>query len=136
MKIQSITLENFRSVQSTVTIPLRPITLLFGPNSAGKSSILQSLLTFREVLKNRNANPHFVYGGGKHIDLGGFEALVNGHDLDKDLKIKIEFTIDDDGITDGSTLSRFIEQSGFWRLQDFGKVENGYVQIILSYDQK
>ncbi|MBF0231808.1 MAG: AAA family ATPase [Desulfamplus sp.] len=48
MSISSITLTNFKGISSSVSIPLKPITLLFGANSAGKSTILQALI-YRSV---------------------------------------------------------------------------------------
>ena len=38
-------------------IELKPITLLFGPNSAGKSTILQALHYVREILERGNIDP-------------------------------------------------------------------------------
>ena len=35
--INKITLENFKSIKDRVEIDIKPITLLFGPNSAGKA---------------------------------------------------------------------------------------------------
>ena len=43
MAITSITIENFKGIGDAVTIPIRPITLLFGKNSSGKSTVLQAL---------------------------------------------------------------------------------------------
>src|ERR1039457_1995780 len=135
MRIHSLTIENFRSMQSEVTITFRPLTLLFGPNSAGKSSILQSMLTFREVLHNRNANPHFVFGGGTHIDLGGFKALVHGQDLDRTIRVKICFEIDEDGIDDGSGLSEQLERSNLLQLQNVLEIKEAFVAVALAFDQ-
>ena len=42
--IESIVLENFQSIRDRTVIPLRPITLLYGPNSAGKSAIYDAFL--------------------------------------------------------------------------------------------
>ena len=36
MRLTRIELENFKSIGARQTIDLQPITLLFGPNSAGK----------------------------------------------------------------------------------------------------
>ena len=41
--ITAIELENFQSIERRTRIELRPITLLFGPNSAGKSSIFDAI---------------------------------------------------------------------------------------------
>ncbi|MCC6696179.1 MAG: AAA family ATPase [Candidatus Hydrogenedentes bacterium] len=39
--LTAIELENFKAFGKRVRIPFAPITLIFGENSAGKSSILQ-----------------------------------------------------------------------------------------------
>jgi hypothetical protein len=38
--ITGITVENFKGISTPVTLPLRRITLLFGANSAGKSTLI------------------------------------------------------------------------------------------------
>lgn len=45
-----LVVENFQSLRDRTEIPLRPITLLYGPNSAGKSAVLDALAMFRHVL--------------------------------------------------------------------------------------
>jgi hypothetical protein len=42
-KITAIEIENFQSIKDRVRIDLAPITLLFGPNSAGKSAVFDAL---------------------------------------------------------------------------------------------
>lgn len=49
--ITRITIENFKGIGDKVDIPIRPITLFFGANSAGKSTVLQALLYLRELLE-------------------------------------------------------------------------------------
>ena len=49
--IEQITLENFQSLRDRVEIPIRPLTFLFGPNSAGKSSIYDALAFVNAVFK-------------------------------------------------------------------------------------
>lgn len=44
MKIASLTIAGFKGIEQKATIPLAPITLLFGANSTGKSTVLQALL--------------------------------------------------------------------------------------------
>jgi AAA15 family ATPase/GTPase len=76
MPITSITIENFKGIADPVTIPIRPITLLFGKNSSGKSTILQALHYLREVLEHRRPDPDRTQSGGDAIDLGGFQSLT------------------------------------------------------------
>jgi predicted ATPase len=96
--ITSITIENFKGISASVTIPLRPITLLFGANSAGKSTILQALHYVRELLDRNNANPDHTLLGGDAIEMGGFRNLVYKHDLERQIRIGIEITPTDDGV--------------------------------------
>ena len=91
MRLTKIEIENFKGIGTTQVIDLNPITLLFGPNSAGKSTILQCLHYLREILERENADPDQTIAGGL-IDLGGFATLVHNHDLA--LPIRLSVTID------------------------------------------
>ena len=46
-----IGIENFKAFGKMQRIPLKPITLLYGPNSSGKSSLMQSLLLLKQTLE-------------------------------------------------------------------------------------
>ncbi len=91
-RISSITIENFKGIGEKVTIPLKPITLLFGANSAGKSTVLQAMQVIYELLKNQRK----FYANGE--SLGSFFDLVHNHDLHQKIKIGFNFQLDDDGI--------------------------------------
>lgn len=56
MRLKSLTIENFKGISDPVTIELKPITLLFGPNSAGKSTIVQAFHYMREILERGNVD--------------------------------------------------------------------------------
>ncbi len=90
-RLTAITIENFKGIGAPVTVPLRPITLLFGANSAGKSTVIQALQYAWEILTNRKADVDRTRLGGEVIDLGGFRNIVHGHQLDR--VIRIGFTI-------------------------------------------
>ena len=85
MRLSHIEIENFKGIGSRQIIELKPITLLFGPNSAGKSTILQALHYLREILERRNIDPDLTIAGGL-IDLGGFTTLVHNHELDRPVR--------------------------------------------------
>ena len=88
MPITEISIENFKGIGSRQTIPLRPITLLFGGNSAGKSTILQALHLFKEVLKTGSSDVDKLIPGTPGLDIGGFDQYVHNHDLDKKVSWK------------------------------------------------
>lgn len=98
-QLTSVTLRNFKGIgEHAVKVPMRPITLLFGPNSAGKSTVLQAMQYAREILKRNNVNPDRTMAGGDAIDLGGFEGLVHCHDLSRTVELTFELAIGDDGL--------------------------------------
>ena len=43
MAITQITIENFKGIGERAEVDLKPITILFGANSAGKSTLLQAM---------------------------------------------------------------------------------------------
>jgi hypothetical protein len=91
MNLKSIEIKNFKSIgEKTQKIEFKPITLLFGPNSSGKSTIFHALHYFYEVLAFNNCDPgtcHLADG----INLGGFKNLVHRHDINRSIKLKVEF---------------------------------------------
>ena len=75
-----------------------PITLLFGANSAGKSSVLHGLQYVREILERNNANADRTLQGGDAVDLGGFLNLVHGRDRERRIEIEVEMALGDASI--------------------------------------
>jgi hypothetical protein len=86
-RITEISIENFKGIGPTQSLELRPITLLFGPNSGGKSTIIQAVHYALEVLDRRNLDAERTALGGSSIDLGGFERFVHKHDLRRDVRL-------------------------------------------------
>ena len=78
----SIVIENFKCIGDVVTIPIRPITLLFGKNSSGKSTVLQAL-RYGYKMWQGELSGHISMSGGFNIDFSDFPSLVHRHDLDR-----------------------------------------------------
>lgn len=100
MPITKITIQNFKGIKDRVEIPIRPITLLFGANSAGKSTMLQALLFLRELLEGRSADTDRLSTAGPSSDLGGFREFVHGRDVRNKIRIGVTLRLDADGIPD------------------------------------
>jgi hypothetical protein len=96
--IKSLALKNFKGFSDEVRIELRPITLLFGANSAGKSSVLQALQYAREILERQNVNADRTLQGGGAVDLGGFMNLVHGRDTERQIEIEVEMALGEESI--------------------------------------
>ncbi|MDE0508185.1 MAG: AAA family ATPase [Gammaproteobacteria bacterium] len=93
MRLIRLEIENFKSIGKRQSIELRPITLLFGPNSVGKSTVLQAVQYFCEVLNgNFGKNSASING---YQSLGGFTSLVHRQDIGKAIKIKVIFSLNE-----------------------------------------
>lgn len=92
MRITKLTLANFRSFRKEQTIEFAPLTLLFGPNSVGKSTVLMALFYVQQILAKGQCDPQRIDAmGGRFV--GGFRHLVHGKRLDETLRIGIEFEL-------------------------------------------
>ncbi len=125
MAITSITIENFKGIGDAVTIPIRPITLLFGKNSSGKSTVLQALHYMREVCEHAGADPDRTHIGGDYIDLGGFRSLVHLHQLDRKIRIRIEF-----GLTSEDSKNLNIP------LKHERNLDSAWIEVVTSWNTK
>ena len=90
-----ISIENFKGIGKRVDLDLKPVTLLFGPNSAGKSTFMHALQYLHTLLVTGDADVHRTIHGGD-LDLGGFENVVHNHDPSKTMTIGIGFKIGDE----------------------------------------
>ena len=88
--IQNIRVNNFKSLRN-VAVAVRPITILLGKNSSGKSSLLQSLLLLRQTLESRESWSPLVLRGGL-VDLGSYDDFVYRHEKRREVTIEIELS--------------------------------------------
>jgi hypothetical protein len=100
--ISKLSITNFKGIADTQEIEFKPITLLFGPNSGGKSTILQALFLFREILEKGEVDIYKFSFDSKDMDLGGFLNYVHDKDPRNSVILEIEFTLPDDGSIDYS----------------------------------
>ena len=69
---------NFKSVADRVDFNLAPLTLLVGPNSSGKSTIIQSILLVAQTLSSRRSEPQLLLNG-EFVRLGVLDDLLHVH---------------------------------------------------------
>jgi hypothetical protein len=79
--LTSLGLGNFKAFAAKQNIPIRPITLIFGPNSAGKSSLIHGLLLAHHANETGDLNANLTTIGGDSVDFGGFKQYVHRRDI-------------------------------------------------------
>lgn len=75
MPINSVRLRNFKGFRE-VHLALRPLTLLLGPNSAGKSSFGHALVALSRI-HERGTEPSLDLGTPSTIDLGTYNDILH-----------------------------------------------------------
>jgi len=86
----SLQLGNFKAFADTQRIPIRPLTLIYGANSAGKSSVIHSLILAHHAMQTGELDIHRTTVGGESVDLGGFRQYVHRREASR----RVEWAID------------------------------------------
>jgi len=110
MTVKAIRLENFMAFADTGWIELRPITLLFGRNSSGKSAIFRALRLLRQNLdKPGDYTLQFTSEFG--VDLGGYAETVHGKDVNNLMRFHFRCSVPE-------TSDRARQEINQWREQN------------------
>ncbi len=78
--LTALHLGNFKAFADVQRKPIRPLTLIFGANSSGKSTLIHSLLLARHAIETGELDVHRTAIGGDSVDLGGFRQYVHRRD--------------------------------------------------------
>lgn len=74
-------------------IEFKPITILCGTNSSGKSSILKSLLLIQQTMNGQQFASSLLLNG-KLVKLGTFENIIYNHDANNEITISLSFNFE------------------------------------------
>ena len=88
--LTAIRVGNFKAFAESQLIPVRPLTLIYGANSSGKSSILHSLILARHAQETGDIDVHRTNVGGESVDLGGFRQYVHRREANRRVEWAME----------------------------------------------
>ncbi|ACS87449.1 DUF3696 domain-containing protein [Musicola paradisiaca] len=92
--LTSLHIKNFKAWKDTGSIRLAPLTVIFGANSAGKSSLGHLLLALKQTaLSADRKRPLHLGDDNSLIDLGTFAECLHNHDLEKALEFELGWKI-------------------------------------------
>lgn len=123
MKLESLDIANFKAFgKHSQTIPIKPITLVFGQNSAGKSSLLHSLLWLNHAATRGETDIYHPALSGESVNLGGFKQCLNR----KSGKQRLEMALTMKNETDAAEQAEWqIKATCFRLVLHFGRVQQG-----------
>jgi len=100
-------LKNFKAWTDTGLVDLKPVTMLLGTNSSGKSTLIQSLLLLRQTVQSPDRTIHLNLGGDELHDFfnfGDFDNVLTQGASPRQFQIRFEFKRPEkkDEVTEGS----------------------------------
>ena len=89
-------IQNFKGWKDTGTIHMAPISLFFGANSSGKSSIGQFLMMLKQTVESPDRKAVF-YPGGKNsaVQLGSYQEMVFHRDTSHKIVFEYRWSLRD-----------------------------------------
>jgi predicted ATPase len=92
--LTSLRIQNFKAWKDTRHVRLAPLTVIFGTNSAGKSSIGHLLLALKQTAESLDRKRALHLGDGKSlIDLGTFKDCLYRHNLSSRLEFELAWDL-------------------------------------------
>lgn len=108
--IRELQFANLKAFPGRHSVGLAPLTLVFGSNSAGKSTLIQALLLLKQTIESSDPEQPALVIRGAFADLGSVPGIVHNHDLDRTLELGVTI---DPGRTGSSWLPAGPRRYGF-----------------------
>lgn len=90
--IKTMRLQNFKAFEDTGDLEIKPLTVLAGPNSSGKSSILQSLLLLKQTLESPPDTELSL--DGRFLQFSELSELTFGKPRRSNCKVSFKFELE------------------------------------------
>jgi len=87
--IRSFGVRNLRSLRDTGLVEIKPVTVLVGKNSAGKSSFARVLPLLKQSSERRKQAPLLWFG--RLVDFGSFDEAVSSFADKSEIQLKLRF---------------------------------------------
>lgn len=92
IRINGLGVKNLRSMKNLKTVSLRPINILVGRNSAGKSTFARLLPLLKQSSEQRKRSP--ILWWGRLVDFGIFDDVQSSFSTDGFIDITVNFETD------------------------------------------
>lgn len=131
-----LSIKNFKGWKDTGNIELAPITVFFGSNSSGKSSIGQFLVMLKQTVQQPDRKTVLMLSGDKaSVNLGTPVDIFYNHDMSKGIQFDYEWTLDKKAEYNIGTSKRRYNKVRFQADIQVNNPEVQYLEVNqLSYD--
>ena len=130
--LKDIQLTNFKSFSDPARFPLRPITLIFGPNSSGKSSFIQALLLLKQSLMHQTKEK--LITTGPLVNLGNYKNYIFGHDEKKHFSISFSFDLNEGGEIPLYSFVESVDLSSQYRKKEHSEILLEFLKFLKRFN--
>lgn len=114
--LTQLQLKNFKAWDDTKLIDLKPVTMLLGTNSSGKSTLIQSLLLLRQTVQSPDRTIHLNLGGDEIHDFfnfGDFDCVLKQGAIPRQFELMFGFKRPDasERVTSGGFQCSYVQTS-------------------------
>ena len=136
--MKKIRIKNLRSLSDTDYINIKPITVLVGKNSIGKSTFLRTFPLLKQTMVTNRSEPILWYSP-ELVDFGNFSESVNKNTKSKTIDLFYEFEL----LVDDFLAAPFFTANISWELIDglrfYNKKNKGVVvntKVMISVTEE
>ena len=132
--LTGIGLRNFKAFGDEMQeAPLSKITLIYGPNSGGKSSIIQALLLLKQSLKDSYGRYRRLESKGEFVDLGSPQSMLHKHDEERELAISVRYkNLESDDADDANdTAENYVSMIFLFEKEDYILFPEGCITLVI-----
>ncbi len=87
----SYEIQHFKGFGASAAVELKPLTLIYGANSSGKSSLLQPALLLKQTINESRDQRTALLMKGTLTNGGSFRDLVHRHEETSEFSVRIDF---------------------------------------------
>jgi hypothetical protein len=87
----SYEVQHFKGFGGAAAVELKPLTLIYGANSSGKSSLLQPALLLKQTIDESRDQRNVILIKGTLTNGGSFRDLIHRHEETGEFSVRIEF---------------------------------------------
>jgi predicted ATPase len=119
-----ISVQNFKAIKKLDDYELKPLTIISGANSGGKSSLIQLILMIKQTLEKNSTDQKLVLNK-PYVSLGKYKDII----FEGKVKNNLSWTFQ----ISNEEIPRTIKSLPFFRILNKGSIKNLVLQIMFSY---
>ncbi len=131
MDITRLGVKNLRGFREIGSMQLKPINILVGKNSSGKSSIARLFPLFRQSFETKTKGP--VLWFGQYVDFGSFDNAITKNSNNDSIQFTFHIKLNSRDDRGGFGISRLRHTRAFGSLLEDSEAR---IDIHLSYSDK